>query len=72
MLAGSMILFEILLRPHAGYLGDMFRIVPHEGYARALAGERDLLITRLDRLPLWIFFAYWWVRTAFARVRATA
>lgn len=67
-LAGLLIACEVLARPYAGHVGDMFRNLPHAGYARAYGGATDHLYTVVDRLVLWSFFCWWWlvmlIRTA--------
>jgi hypothetical protein len=60
ILATATLTFELLFRPYAGFLGDTVRMLPHTGYARALNDPLDHMATVVDRLPLWIFFCWWW------------
>jgi len=69
VLAGALIALEVLARPWAGHLGDIVRVLPHAGYARAYGGERDHLFTIIGRLPLWLFCVYWWLVVAMAVIR---
>jgi hypothetical protein len=71
ILAGLLIAFEVLARPYTGYVGDMVRILPHTGYARAYGGATDHLYTAIDRLVLWGFFCWWWLITL-SRTRAAS
>lgn len=72
VLAGLILTIECLLRPYTGHLGEMFRVLPHAGYARAIGGAVDRHWTLIDRLPLWLFFVYWWGATAWRVIRARA
>ncbi len=69
-LAGALILFELAVRPYAGYLFDSIRFLPHAGFARSYGGPLDHRYTAAGRLILWLFFAYWWVTTLSAAVRS--
>ncbi|MEA2345350.1 MAG: hypothetical protein QOF63_3519 [Thermoanaerobaculia bacterium] len=69
ILAGLMITFEVLARPYTGHVGDMVRILPHAGYARAYGGDTDRLYTDIDRLVLWAFFCWWWLLTVVRTAR---
>jgi hypothetical protein len=66
--AGAVLAWEILMRPYTGHPGDMFRILPHTGFARAYGGTADHVRTALDRLVVWGFVCYWWL-AAIARAR---
>lgn len=69
IVAGLMIAFEVLARPYTGHLGDVVRILPHAGYARAYGGDTDHLYTDIDRLVLWAFFCWWWLLTVVCTAR---
>lgn len=69
ILAGVMLAIESLLRPYTGHIGEMFRVLPHLRYARALGGTVDRHWTLVDRFPLWLFFIYWWGATAWRVIR---
>jgi hypothetical protein len=63
LLAGLLIAFEVLVRPFTGHIGEMVRILPHAGYARAYGGVADHTYTTIVRLVLWLFFCWWWLVT---------
>lgn len=72
ILATATLTFELLFRPYAGFLFDTVRLLPHTGYARALNDPLDHTATVVDRLPLWIFFCWWWGATLRGMVRKWA
>jgi hypothetical protein len=63
LLAGLLIAFEVLARPYTGHIGEMVRVLPHAGYARAYGGVTDHTNTTIVRLVLWLFFCWWWLIT---------
>jgi hypothetical protein len=69
VLAGIVIAIEVAARPYTGHFGEIVRVLPHTGYARAYGGERDHAYTVLDRLPLWLYCTYWWLAVALAAIR---
>jgi hypothetical protein len=69
LLAGVVIAIEVAARPYTGHFGEIVRVLPHAGYARAYGGERDHAYTVLDRLPLWLYCTYWWLAVALEAIR---
>lgn len=61
LLATALIAWELLVRPYTGHIGEMVRILPHLGYARAYGHHTDQLYTVIGRLFPWVFCCYWWM-----------
>ncbi|MDP9362443.1 MAG: hypothetical protein M3P29_13460 [Acidobacteriota bacterium] len=69
VLGGLLIAFEVIVRPYGGHVGDMVRLLPHAGYARAYGGAADHTYTAAGRLMLWLFFCWWWGVTILSEYR---
>jgi hypothetical protein len=69
LLAGLLIAFEVLIRPYTGHIGEMVRVLPHAGYARAYGDVLDHTYTVIGRLVLWLFFCWWWLVTIISNGR---
>ena len=69
IVAGCTLLWEVLLRPYTGHVGDIVRNMPHVGFSRAYGHGADQFNTIVDRLPLWAFVCYWWVATIVSIIR---
>lgn len=69
LLAGLLIAFEVLVRPYTGHIGEMVRILPHAGYARAYGDVLDHTYTVIGRLVLWLFCCWWWLVTIISNGR---
>jgi len=63
VIAGSTIALEYLFRPWDGGAVGQF-LLPWWERTRQFAGdygkERDMALTCLAELPLWLFVCYWW------------
>ena len=71
-IAGTLILFELAVRPYTGHWFDAIRLLPHSDFARSYGGPADHRPTAAGRLLLWFFFAYWWLVTLVAVLRNRA
>jgi hypothetical protein len=64
VLATALIAWELLVRPYTGHIGEMVRVLPHPGYARAYGHHTDQLYTVIGRLLLWAYCCWWWLAAA--------
>jgi hypothetical protein len=67
VVVGAVLFAEGFMRPHNGVFGDHMRQVPSRLFVPYYAHRHDKVLTIIDRMPLWIFCLFWWMRIVLDR-----